>query len=109
MLLIHTLLLSLVFGGEGTGRPGFGFLWQERRIEAPDLRLVLVPAQVKGAGPVDVPVAEPLLRAPIEQHASGGPAPMPLSIPPPLARATQCGGDLRGGSTPNGLPSKITT
>ena len=44
-LLLHTLLLGLIFG-DGTGLPGFGFPWRERRIEAPDLRAVLVPAEV---------------------------------------------------------------
>ena len=50
-LLIHTLLLSLTFGGQGLGLPGFGLPWRERRIEAPDLRVVLVPAQVTAAEP----------------------------------------------------------
>ena len=45
-LLIHTLLLSLTFGGQGLWLPGFGFPWQDRRIEAPDLRVVVVPPQV---------------------------------------------------------------
>jgi len=49
-LLIHALLLSLTFGGQGLGLPGFGLPWQERRIEAPDLRIVLMPL------PVPVPV-----------------------------------------------------
>ena len=45
-LLTHTLLLSLTFGGQGRGLPGFGFPWQDRRIEAPELRVVLLPAPV---------------------------------------------------------------
>jgi len=40
-LLIHTLLLSLTFGGQGLWLPGFGFPWRDRRIEAPDLRVVV--------------------------------------------------------------------
>ena len=31
-LLIHTLILSLTFGGDGPGLPGFGLPWRERRI-----------------------------------------------------------------------------
>ena len=50
-LLIHGLLLSLTFGGQGLGLPGLGFPWQERRVEVPELRLVLVPARVTPAGP----------------------------------------------------------
>ena len=83
-LLIHTLLLSLVFGGEGTGLPGFGFPWQARRIEVPDLRLLLVPAQVAGTAPAVAPVAGPLPQAPSEQRVAGGPAPTP-SAPAPRA------------------------
>ena len=52
-LLIHTLLLSLTFGGQGLWLPGFGFSWQDRRIEAPDLRVVVVPAQVTAAEPAN--------------------------------------------------------
>ncbi len=76
-LLIHTLLLSLTFGGQGLGLPGFGFPWQDRRIEEPDLRLVLVPAQVPAAEPAATPVAEPSQQAWVEQPVASGPAPTP--------------------------------
>ena len=69
-LLIHTLLLSLTFGGQGLGLPGFAFPWRDRRIEAPDLRVALVPAQVTTAEPADTPVAEPavpLVAEPLQQ------------------------------------------
>ena len=39
-LLFHALLLSLSFGGQGLGLPAFAFPWQDRRIEALDLRAV---------------------------------------------------------------------
>ena len=58
-LLIHTLLLSLTFEGHGPWLPGFSFLWQDRRIEAPDLRVVVVPARVTAVEPAVTPVAEP--------------------------------------------------
>ena len=54
-LLIHALLLSLIFGGHGFWLPGFGFPWRERRIEVPDLRVVVVPAQVTAAEPAVTP------------------------------------------------------
>jgi len=95
-LLIHTLLLSLVFGGEGTGLPGFGFPWQERRIEVPDLRLLLVPAQVTGAGPAAAPVAEPLPQAPIEQHVAGAPALTPSVPPAATGTSDRAGGQFDG-------------
>ena len=50
-LLIHALLLSLTFGGQGLGLPGFGFPWRDRRIEVPELRVVLVPTPVTTAEP----------------------------------------------------------
>lgn len=51
-LLIHSLLLSVSFGGQGLGFPGLGFPWRDRRIEVPDLRVVLIPAQVSVANAV---------------------------------------------------------
>jgi hypothetical protein len=51
--------LSLAFGGQGFGFPGFGFLWQDRRTEVPDLRVLLIPAQATAAGSLhDVPVEQ---------------------------------------------------
>src|SRR6185295_7973617 len=50
-VLIHTLLLSLTFGDQGLGLPGLGLPWRERRVEVPDLRVVLLPARVTPAAP----------------------------------------------------------
>src|SRR5262245_28754267 len=63
-LLIHALLLSLTFGGEELGLPGFGFPWRDRRIEAPRLNVALVSPQVTPAEPAIPSVAEPLQQAP---------------------------------------------
>ena len=63
-LLVHALLLSLNFGTQELGFPGFGFPWQERRIAVPELRVVLVPPRAVAAGPAARPVAELLQRAP---------------------------------------------
>src|SRR5947207_10044682 len=86
-LLIHTLLLSLTFGGQGLWLPGFGFPWQDRRIEVPDLRVVVVPAQVAGEEPVVTPVAEPQARVepPV---ASGRPALTPSASRAPTPPRT---------------------
>ena len=85
-LLMHTLLLSLTYGGQALGLPGFAFPWRERRIEAPDLRVVLVPAQVTAAEPAGTSATEPPQRASIEPTVAGGPA-----LTPPVSSATILG------------------
>jgi hypothetical protein len=89
-LLIHTLLLRLTFGGQGLGLPGFAFPWLDRRIEAPEVRVVLAPTHVTAselaitsiAEPLQASVAEPL-QASIAQSVAAGPAPTPSMAPAP--------------------------
>ena len=50
-LLVHAPLLSLTFGGQSFGLPGFTFPWQERRTETPALQVVLASAQTIAAVP----------------------------------------------------------
>ena len=83
-LLIHGLLLSLTFGAQGLGLPGFSFPWQERRVEVPELRVVLVPAHVTAAEPAITPVAGPSQQASIEPPVASGRAPTPPASPAPL-------------------------
>jgi hypothetical protein len=85
-LLIHALLLSLIFGGQGLGLPGFAFPWQDRRIEVPDLRVVVAPAQVTAAEPAVTPVAEPLRQESVEQAAASAPASAPPASRAPTPR-----------------------
>ena len=73
-LLSHVLLLSLTFGGDKQGLPGFIAPWRERRIEVPDLRIVLVPAQVGPSEPARELAAEPLQRVTVDPPVAGGPA-----------------------------------
>src|SRR5215468_1704762 len=82
-LLIHALLLSLTFGGEGLGLPRLAFPWQERRIEATRLNVTLAPPQATPAEPAIASVAEPLQRAPVEQPAASRPVPAPSASPAP--------------------------
>jgi len=72
-LLIHSLLLSLTFGGQELGFPGFGFPWQDRRVEVPELHVVLVPGRVAAAETAATSVAEPLQLAPIKPPIAVGP------------------------------------
>ena len=75
------LLLSLTFGGQGLGFPGFGFPWQDRRIAVPDLRVAVVPAQV-------TPVVEPVLQAGVEQPVVRAPATTPSAFLASTSRRT---------------------
>jgi TonB C terminal len=87
---MHALLLSLTLGGQGLGLPGFGLPWQERRIEAPELRVVLVPARVTAAEPAALPAIAPSPRGSIEQPVADGSA-LRLSVraAPTPARAAE--------------------
>ena len=89
-LLIHALLLSLTFGDQDLGLPGFGFPWRERRIEAPDLRVVLMPAPATAAAPAARSVREPRQQAALEQPLAGARAPTPtVSLAPTLRRSAE--------------------
>jgi len=80
-LVLHALLLSLTFGGDEFGIPGLVFPWRDRRIEVPDLRIVLVPPPVAPAKPTVRAVAEPPQRTSIEPRLAGRPAPTPRMSP----------------------------
>ena len=87
-LLIHTLLLSLTFGGQDLGLPGWALPWRDRRIEAPELRLVLVLPRVMAAGAAATSVDEALPLSPIDASVAGGPAQTPSVRPAPPSRLT---------------------
>ena len=63
----------MTFGGQGLGLPGFGFPWRERRFEAPDLRVVLMPAQVAAEVQARLSVNDPPPQASTEQTVADGP------------------------------------
>ena len=73
-LLAHLPLLGLTFGGDGSGLPGFTLPWQSRRIEAPDLRVFLLPARVDPEQPAVATVADPEPPARVEPPAKEDPA-----------------------------------
>jgi hypothetical protein len=70
-VLVHALLLSLTFGDAELGLPGLALPWRERRVEVPDLRVVLVPAHVAPAEPAVVSVATTSPRPPNAPPRSG--------------------------------------
>ena len=67
-LLIHALILSLTFSGDEFGLPGLALPWQDRRIEVPDLQVVLAPAPPRETAPA-LPAAP--LPLPSELMATG--------------------------------------
>ncbi|WP_374434495.1 energy transducer TonB [Inhella sp.] len=75
---VHVLLASLSLGGLGPGLPGFQLPWQERRVEVPELELVLPPH-------APVPTT-PAPGAPLPPAAA---EPMPLVLPEPAAPAAE--------------------
>ncbi|HZA95029.1 MAG TPA: TonB C-terminal domain-containing protein [Burkholderiaceae bacterium] len=83
-LLIHGLLLSLTFGGHGLGLPGLGFPWQERRVDVPELRVVLVPARVAPAVAAVNSVTAPTQQVSIESPVAGDLARTAPTSPAPL-------------------------
>jgi TolA protein len=89
-LLIHALLLSLVIGGSGQGLPGFGFPWQDRRVEASQLRVVLQPAQAEAVHASQNAEVEP----------AGSVAPAPMPSPPVVPTPTQTAAEAAPESSP---------
>ena len=88
-LLAHALLLSLTLGGQEFGLPGFAFPWQDRRIEVPDLRVVLVPVPAASGQPASTGDPLPSPPALAEQPGGAGPAVVTFRAPkpPPVRRA----------------------
>ena len=80
--LIHALLLSLVFGGQAGGLPGLGLPWQERRIEVPDLRIVLLPPPAGAVLPVATPSTEPVQSEPADAPPLANGLALPTALPP---------------------------
>src|SRR6516165_4476683 len=81
-LVIHAWLLRLTFGGQGFGLPEIGFPWQDRRIEAPDLRVLLVSPPVSATETAVTPVAEPSPQGLVEQPVARRP-----TLTPSVSRA----------------------
>ncbi|MBX3604827.1 MAG: hypothetical protein KF788_06135, partial [Piscinibacter sp.] len=70
-LLAHALVLSLTFGGDHLGLPGLLVAWQERRIEAPPLRIVLVPAPTPPEPQPSAAPVPPLTSEPTKAPSAG--------------------------------------
>ena len=82
-LLIHTWLLTLTFSGQGFGLPSFSLPWQDRRIEAPDLRVALVSPPVTTSAPAVTPAVSSSQPAGVEQPVARSPAATPsVSLAP---------------------------
>jgi TonB C terminal len=105
-LLLHALLLTLTFAGQGRWLPGFAFPWQDRRIEAPDLRVIVLPPQVKAESAV-APAEEPVQHAWVEPPIASGPAPTPSARRAPTRRRTATA--IAPGASPSASASSAAT
>jgi TonB family protein len=79
-LLAHALFLSLSLGGDAFGLPGLRFPWEERRLAAHDLHVVL-----EAAAPVSVPVPADQPAPLVEPGVAVRPAPLPRPVQEPVA------------------------
>jgi hypothetical protein len=82
-LLAHALLLSLQFGSQEFGLPGFTLPWQDRRVEVPDLRVVLAPPPAMDAQPAIASDPAPVPPELIETRSPAGPAIVTFKAPEP--------------------------
>jgi membrane protein involved in colicin uptake len=82
-LLAHALILSLQFGTQKFGLPGFALPWQDRRVEVPDLRVVLTPPPVIADQPDITAGPAPLPPELIEQTSPAGPLIATFKVPEP--------------------------
>jgi TonB family protein len=80
-LLVHALLLSLTFSGEEFGLPGFAFPWQDRKIDVPNLRVVLAPAPVTDPKSTVTTDSLPLPPVLTEQTVATGPTVVTFKSP----------------------------
>src|SRR5262245_34047572 len=77
-LVIHAVVLSLELGGQGFGLPGITLPWRDRRIDVPDIRIVLMPSPARVAPAAPAPQPEPpraSLEAPAPAGLAANPAP----------------------------------
>ncbi len=108
-LLSHALLLNLDFSGQELGFPRFGFPWQDRRIEVPELRVVLVPPQAQASEPAARSVAKPLRSVPIKPPPAPRPADAPSVSSTPPRRLTADAIGAKGDQTAEPIPHRDFT
>ncbi|MBK7414309.1 MAG: hypothetical protein IPJ38_03480 [Dechloromonas sp.] len=82
-LFFHALMLSLQFGSQEFGLPGFALPWQDRRVEVPELRAVLTLPPLMEAKPASSADPVPLLPEPQEQSLAAGPMIVTFKAPAP--------------------------
>jgi hypothetical protein len=92
--IIHAFLLSITLGGQTFGLPALKFPWQERRLAATDLQVLLLPPAP--ALPASTPPPEPSaaqavnanpVLAPVERPAAASPAASMTSPPPAIGNS----------------------
>lgn len=101
-LLAHALLFTIEVDGT-LGWPGFDFPWQERRVEAPDLRVVLNPVQPEVTTPPPRPVVAPA--RPAAPKLARRPAPIDRAPPPAKQASTAVSNTVVVPAVPEVRPS----
>ena len=99
--ILHALLLSITLGGQTFGLPAFKLPWQERRLGANDLQVLLLPSQPAAPAstlppaPPDIPlpIAPPVALPAIDKPAISSNLPSatmsrPTAPTPPAAAST---------------------
>ena len=76
-LLAHMLLLGWIFGGQGLGVPGLGWLKPERRAEAREPRVVLLPPRTGNVAPLAMEPRPPDIHDTVRTTR-------PVALPKPL-------------------------
>lgn len=82
-VLLHVLLLGIPMEGDVFGLSGLRFPWEERRLAARDLQIVLAPA-APAAAPAPIP-APPAPSAPVPRKPAAAALPASAPVPPPAA------------------------
>ena len=114
-VLVHLGLLSLNFGIDGQGLPGLRMPWRDRRIDAPDLHVVLVAPPPAAAAPKDAPPDGATLQATVAAPPTPPPpappvaalrprAAVPAAAKKPAAKAPAAPARPRGAATEAAVP-----
>lgn len=103
-LLAHALLLSMALSGSGVGAPGLGLAWRDgrdRRVDAPGVRVVMVPPRVAVTEPAVTPLPPQSASAQPDARELG---PVPAAPAATLQPDSRAAGVSDSAPTPTAMP-----